>query len=49
VWGIHPPLLFDGERLGRVSPPPTLGEHTKEVIDELEREDGAARGTKSAV
>jgi len=42
VWGIHPPLLFDGERLGRVSPPPTLGEHTKEVIDELKSEDGAA-------
>lgn len=49
VWGIHPPLLFDGERLGRVSPPPTLGEHTKEVIDELKREDDAARDAKSAV
>jgi crotonobetainyl-CoA:carnitine CoA-transferase CaiB-like acyl-CoA transferase len=49
VWGIHPPLLFDGERLGRVSAPPTLGEHTKEVIDELKREDDAARDPKSAV
>jgi len=43
VWGIHPPLLFDGERLGRVSAPPTLGEHTKEVIDEF----GAGRWCNS--
>jgi crotonobetainyl-CoA:carnitine CoA-transferase CaiB-like acyl-CoA transferase len=39
VWGIHPPLLFDGERLGRISPPPTLGEHTADITREIEAEE----------
>ena len=38
VWGIHPPVLFDGERLGVPAPPPTLGEHSKEILDELQIE-----------
>lgn len=41
VWGIHPPFFFDGERLGRVSPPPTLGEHTDEVIGDLDAKERA--------
>src|SRR5262249_61053356 len=35
VLGIHPPLRFDGERPGRMAPPPTLSEHTDEVLREL--------------
>ena len=35
VWGVNSPLLFDGERLGPMIPPPTLGQHTAEVLAEL--------------
>jgi crotonobetainyl-CoA:carnitine CoA-transferase CaiB-like acyl-CoA transferase len=35
VWGIRPPFLIDGERPGAVSPPPTLGEHTEQILKEL--------------
>src|SRR5262245_10699786 len=35
VLGIHPPLRFDGERPGPMAPPPTLSEHTDEVLREL--------------
>lgn len=39
VWGIQPPSLFDGERLGAMTPPPVLGEHTEEVLKNLAVED----------
>jgi crotonobetainyl-CoA:carnitine CoA-transferase CaiB-like acyl-CoA transferase len=35
VPGAFPPLLVDGERPGAISAPPTLGEHTDEILAEL--------------
>jgi formyl-CoA transferase len=35
VWGVYPPLRFDGERPAQMTAPPTLGEHTDEVLSEL--------------
>lgn len=35
VWGIHPPFLVDGKRPGEIVPPPTLGEHTAQILSEL--------------
>jgi crotonobetainyl-CoA:carnitine CoA-transferase CaiB-like acyl-CoA transferase len=35
VWGVQPPLFFDGERPRVTVPPPMLGEHTDEVLSEL--------------
>jgi formyl-CoA transferase len=35
VTGAYPPLLIDGERPGAITPPPTLGEHTDEILAEL--------------
>ena len=35
VWGINPPVHFDGERPGTMVPPPILGEHTEEILKEL--------------
>ena len=35
VWGVHPPLRFDGERPAPMTAPPTLGEHTDAVLGEL--------------
>lgn len=35
VWGINPPVYFDGERPGQVVAPPVLGEHTEEILREL--------------
>jgi formyl-CoA transferase len=36
VWGIQPPYLFDGERAGAMQAPPTLGQHTEEILAELD-------------
>jgi formyl-CoA transferase len=35
VSGAWPPLRVDGERPGAITPPPTLGEHTEEILAEL--------------
>jgi crotonobetainyl-CoA:carnitine CoA-transferase CaiB-like acyl-CoA transferase len=35
VWGVQPPLLFDGRRPGPMRAPPVLGEHTVEILSEL--------------
>jgi crotonobetainyl-CoA:carnitine CoA-transferase CaiB-like acyl-CoA transferase len=35
VWGVYPPLRFDGERPGEMTAPPVLGEHTDDVLREL--------------
>ena len=35
VLGIHPPVWFDGERPGPMTAPPTLSEHTDDVLREL--------------
>ncbi len=35
VSGAFPPLRIDGERPGPIVPPPTLGEHTDEILAEL--------------
>jgi len=35
VTGAYPPLLIDGERPGAITPPPTLGQHTDEILAEL--------------
>jgi crotonobetainyl-CoA:carnitine CoA-transferase CaiB-like acyl-CoA transferase len=35
VCGVNPPVLLDGARPGAIAPPPTLGEHTDAVLQEL--------------
>lgn len=35
VWGINPPVHFDGERPGMMAAPPILGEHSEEILREL--------------
>ena len=36
VWGIQPPVFFDGERPSvAASPPPVLGEHSEQILAEL--------------
>jgi formyl-CoA transferase len=35
VWGINPPVHFNGERPGKMVAPPVLGEHTEEILREL--------------
>ncbi len=35
VCGVNPPVFLDGARPGAIAPPPTLGEHTDAVLQEL--------------
>jgi formyl-CoA transferase len=41
VWGIQPPYLFDGKRVGLMVAPPTLGQHTDDILAELKAADTA--------
>ena len=38
VWGIQPPVFFDGERPGEMTPPPVVGEHTDAILSEIGRD-----------
>jgi crotonobetainyl-CoA:carnitine CoA-transferase CaiB-like acyl-CoA transferase len=35
VWGVEPPTLFDGQRPGKMTAPPVIGEHTDFILAEL--------------
>ena len=35
VWRIKPPVFFEGERPGTMSPPPVIGEQTDKILAEL--------------
>ena len=35
MFVVNPPVRFDGERPGPIRPPPVLGEHTDEVLQEI--------------
>lgn len=48
VFGVRPPLLFDGERLGRIAAPPTVGENTSEILMELGRTADQIQSLKEA-
>lgn len=39
VWGIQPPIFYDGKRIGTMTAPPTLGEHNEEIALELDTGD----------
>jgi formyl-CoA transferase len=47
VPGAFPPLRVDGERPGPIAPPPTLGEHTDEILMELGFDAGGAAELKA--
>jgi crotonobetainyl-CoA:carnitine CoA-transferase CaiB-like acyl-CoA transferase len=46
VWGVRPPLLFDGQRPTAANPPPVLGEHTADILLELETTNESERPGK---
>jgi crotonobetainyl-CoA:carnitine CoA-transferase CaiB-like acyl-CoA transferase len=35
MFVVNPPVLFDGARPGPIAPPPTVGEHSEEILQEL--------------
>ncbi len=48
VWGVQPPVFFDGERPGEMTPPPTIGEHTDAILSELGHDADAIAAFKKA-
>jgi crotonobetainyl-CoA:carnitine CoA-transferase CaiB-like acyl-CoA transferase len=48
VWGIQPPVFFDGERPGEMTPPPVVGEHTDAILSEIGRDADSIVALKSA-
>jgi crotonobetainyl-CoA:carnitine CoA-transferase CaiB-like acyl-CoA transferase len=47
VWGIEPPILFDCQRPGKMSPPPVIGEQTDIILSELGYDADAISSLKS--
>jgi crotonobetainyl-CoA:carnitine CoA-transferase CaiB-like acyl-CoA transferase len=47
VRAAHRPIAFDGDRRSDFRPPPVLGEHTREVLQEAGLSDGEVDRLKS--
>jgi crotonobetainyl-CoA:carnitine CoA-transferase CaiB-like acyl-CoA transferase len=48
VWGVQPPVFFDGERPGAMTPPPVVGENTDTILSELGRDAEAIAALRAA-
>jgi crotonobetainyl-CoA:carnitine CoA-transferase CaiB-like acyl-CoA transferase len=46
VWGVQPPVFFDGERPGEMTAPPVTGEDTDAILAELGRSPEAIAALK---
>jgi crotonobetainyl-CoA:carnitine CoA-transferase CaiB-like acyl-CoA transferase len=48
VWGVRPPVFFDGERPGEMTAPPVTGQDTDAILAELGRSPEAIAALRSA-
>jgi formyl-CoA transferase len=48
VWGVRPPVFFDGERPGEMTAPPSVGEDTDAILTELGRGVGEIAALRNA-